>query len=273
MIKKISLEELRSGMYVCGMEKAAGKPVFFMNNILLKSQSDIEKMAGNGYACVYITVEEAPGPPVARIEAPEAAPAIEPAPAPEMEPQTEPIESAEPAELEAVSEPAIEEPPAQEAFQATPAWEDIPEEIVEATELAGIEELEVINEIKEVEPEEAPSLAETSFEEEIKEAHRLRNDAELLVREFLQNARLGKDVDTARVGGTVGRMVDSVFRNMDALTSLARLKSFDDYTFAHCVNVSILSITLGRQMGLERERSGRARHRRDPPRHRQDARP
>ena len=51
-------------------------------------------------------------------------------------------------------------------------------------------------------------------------------------------------------------MIDSVFNNQDALVSLSRLKDYDNYTFMHSVNVSILTIALGRRLGLSREELG-----------------
>lgn len=217
-------------MYVCGMEREAGKPNFFMNNVLLKSQDDVEKMLWNGYACLYINVDDEPAAPLSL---------------PVDEPQDVHIEPTAPAVCE--SAPEAMEDALEEAEKSglcapvVPEAEALEEEcpaIIEECEEAGIQD-------------KLPP-AQTNFDEEIKEAQRLRGEADLLVREFLQNARLGKDIDTGKVAGAVGRMVDSVFRNQDALTSLARLKSFDDYTFAHCVNVCILSLALGRQMGLER---------------------
>jgi len=239
MIKKITPAELTPGMYVCGMEKTAGKPLFFMNNILLKTQEDADRMACNGYASVYISVEEAPG-----------SPAIEAAPlpaGPETPGESGPLaDKDEPIELEDLFVPLGEEPSEEAPESPSPAWAALPEAAVEASAHAVAELAE------QDAPGKTPPLAETSFDAEIREAHKVRGEAEQLVREFLQDARLGRQTDTVKVGATVGRMVDSVFRNMDALTSLARLKSFDDYTFSHCVNVSILSITLGRHMGLER---------------------
>lgn len=218
MIEKISLEELRVGMYVCGMEKEAGKPVFFMNNILLKTQADVERMLWNGYACLYINVDEPADPRQGGERAPEAG-----------------FASLRPGNSESVT-------PAEEEAARIAEAEPLPEESL----LAAIEECE------ELQPEDEQGQGERGFDEELKEAKKVRNEAELLVREFLRDARLGKGIDAEKVTGTVGRMVDSVFRNQDALTSLARLKSFDDYTFAHCVNVCILSLALGRQMELER---------------------
>ena len=227
MIKKIGLDELRVGMYVCGMEKEAGKPIFFMNNILLKSQGDVDRMLWNGYACLYINIDD------------------EPAAAPDIPGRT-PEAGVEPAPPEVCgSAPDVREEPAEETEKSGLCGPGVPE-VIEAESLAAIEQCE------ELQPEDDQIPAEKSFDEELKEASRLRDEAELLVREFLQNARIGNGVDSGKVTMTVGRMVDSVFRNQDALTSLARLKSFDDYTFAHCVNVCILSLALGKQMGLER---------------------
>lgn len=227
MIKKINLDELQVGMYVCGMEKETGKPIFFMNNILLKSQSDVDRMLWNGYACLYINIEEEP---VAAVPVPTVHAPVQPAPpsvcgqAPAPDVREETIEETEtPVPCEAGVQMAADE--------KSPA---------------------AIEECEELQPEDEPPPAETGFDEELKIAQKVRDEAELLVREFLQNAKLGTGIDAGKVTATVGRMVDSVFRNQDALTSLARLKSFDDYTFAHCVNVCILSLALGKQMGLEK---------------------
>jgi putative nucleotidyltransferase with HDIG domain len=47
-------------------------------------------------------------------------------------------------------------------------------------------------------------------------------------------------------------MADSILRNPDALTSLTRLKNFDEYTFFHSVNTSALALSVGRHLGYER---------------------
>lgn len=257
MINKIEPEELRVGMYVCGMERVAGKPIFFMNNIRLKTQGDLDKMLGNGYTYVYIVVDEPAVIPEEQAIA--AQPAVEEtkeqsveyeAPVEAPEDIIEPVEAIEacpePLSLEPEPPAAIEEqvPVIDEAcVEAAPVETPAPEEEAPPAEEAG--------QPGDVEPI-APEPVPTSFEEELKEAKKVRDEAELLVREFLHDARLGKGVAAEKVTGTVGKMVDSVFRNQDALTSLARLKSFDDYTFAHSVNVCILSLALGRHMGLER---------------------
>lgn len=90
----------------------------------------------------------------------------------------------------------------------------------------------------------------SDYKEELVEAKRIRSEAEDLVKDFLGSARAGEGIKSDKVQATVEKMVDSVFRNQDALTSLARLKDFDDYTFSHCINVCVLALAVGRHMRL-----------------------
>jgi putative nucleotidyltransferase with HDIG domain len=47
-------------------------------------------------------------------------------------------------------------------------------------------------------------------------------------------------------------MVESIFRNQDALLPLARLKNHDDYTFEHSVGVCALLVAFGRGLKLDK---------------------
>lgn len=47
-------------------------------------------------------------------------------------------------------------------------------------------------------------------------------------------------------------MVDSIMKNEFSLVGLAAIKEYDEYTYAHCVNVSVLSIAMGQVLGLDR---------------------
>ncbi|MBQ7618180.1 MAG: HD-GYP domain-containing protein [Desulfovibrio sp.] len=46
-------------------------------------------------------------------------------------------------------------------------------------------------------------------------------------------------------------IIQSIKNNVDALTSLAKIKVHDEYTYAHCVNVSIFSVAFGRYLGCQ----------------------
>ncbi len=100
--------------------------------------------------------------------------------------------------------------------------------------------------------DEGPAAVDrVDFHEALEEAKEIRRKAQDLVRGFMANVRMGKEIEAGPINESVDSMVGSVFKNQDALASLARLKSFDDYTFAHSVNVCILAIAIGRQMGLD----------------------
>ena len=63
---------------------------------------------------------------------------------------------------------------------------------------------------------------------------------------------MGRALNMEAVSEVVGSMADSILRSPDALTSLTRLKNFDEYTFFHSVNTSALALSVGRHLGYER---------------------
>jgi len=48
-------------------------------------------------------------------------------------------------------------------------------------------------------------------------------------------------------------VVDSILKNEHTVVGLTALKDHDEYTYAHCVNVSILSISMGNMLNLPRQ--------------------
>lgn len=92
-----------------------------------------------------------------------------------------------------------------------------------------------------------------SFEKELPRARKLYEEAKEEVTRLLDDARMGRALDGEAVTGMVDGMVASIFRNPDALVNLSRLKSFDEYTYHHSLNVAVLSIALGRSLGLVRD--------------------
>ncbi len=89
--------------------------------------------------------------------------------------------------------------------------------------------------------------------EEVHRAKAVKFEAKKAVTTILNEARLGKQVELEQANHVVEKMVDSVFRNVDALTSLSRIKSKDQYTFMHSVNVCVLMIAFCRFIGVERD--------------------
>jgi putative nucleotidyltransferase with HDIG domain len=75
------------------------------------------------------------------------------------------------------------------------------------------------------------------------------------VASMFQEARMGKAVDTVQAKRLVEEISDSVTRNPNALISLARLKTADDYTYLHSVAVCALMIALAKQLELDAEQT------------------
>ncbi|MBH0188901.1 MAG: HD-GYP domain-containing protein [Nitrospira sp.] len=96
--------------------------------------------------------------------------------------------------------------------------------------------------------------AVVSFEEELPIARLVYAAAKTIVQDAMHDVRLGRALNMDSVNHVVSDMTDSVLRNADALTSLSRLKQFDEYTFYHSVNTSLLAMSLGRDLGFDRSK-------------------
>lgn len=103
-------------------------------------------------------------------------------------------------------------------------------------------------------PSPSPTAAPGSFADELPLAKKAYREAKVVVQRVLHEARLGRAVNTDAVHRVVDGLVDSVLRNEDALTSLSRIKSYDEYTFFHSVNTAVLALALGRSLGWDRDR-------------------
>jgi HD-GYP domain-containing protein (c-di-GMP phosphodiesterase class II) len=72
------------------------------------------------------------------------------------------------------------------------------------------------------------------------------------VREFGEHAAQGKPVSVYQVRDAARSIVDNVLGNKGAMLELSGLKSYDEYTFFHSVNVTILSVALGSLISTNR---------------------
>ncbi len=65
--------------------------------------------------------------------------------------------------------------------------------------------------------------------------------------------RMNKKIDISEVKENIDELVESVSRNREALMALMKLRKFDDYSYTHSLNVSVLAISAGRTLGLSDE--------------------
>ncbi len=137
-------------------------------------------------------------------------------------------------------------------------------EQVEQLRACGVEMLDIAGELEADSPVAEEALQEPSsvlteppkvtgipFEEELPAAKLVYTAAKNVIEEAMLDVRMGRDINMDAVNQVVSEMADSVLRNPDALTSLSRLKHFDEYTFFHSVNTSLLALSLGRNLGID----------------------
>jgi HD-GYP domain-containing protein (c-di-GMP phosphodiesterase class II) len=68
---------------------------------------------------------------------------------------------------------------------------------------------------------------------------------------YLRTARTGRPA-IRRVKRVIQPIVDSVMKDDFSVVGLTAIKNHDEYTYAHCVNVGILSVAIGHTLGLSR---------------------
>jgi len=213
VIKKIGIDELAVGMQVCGIKKTHGEASFYLNNVLIRSESDIKGLHSS--LCDFVYVETGPGYGTYG------------------------------------QRPELKQAPGAAGDEEA----GLPEAVVEGeveTSPMGAESLRVAVEHDALDLE-SSGEDPVEFGEEIEKARLIKQEATAAIGSLLNDARVGKSIDGDKVHEVVGGIMDSVFRNRDAITSLTRLNSHDHYTFTHSVNVCILTVALGRWLQMSPE--------------------
>jgi HD-GYP domain-containing protein (c-di-GMP phosphodiesterase class II) len=117
-------------------------------------------------------------------------------------------------------------------------------------ELAALDELSAnINARVSLVPAKDPIPLKT----ELATAKTVYRDALASVTKLFDRLRRDGGLDVQLVESIVDSMVQSIFRNRDAMSWLARLKSKDDYLYNHSLAVSVWALAFGRHLGLDKE--------------------
>lgn len=95
---------------------------------------------------------------------------------------------------------------------------------------------------------------EDEYYDELDRAKDVHKEGVLRVSEVLTAIREGHPFSFSIIKNVANDIVESLLRNPDALVSLSQLKSYDNYTFVHSVNVSILITSLAKTMGFPEEK-------------------
>lgn len=77
--------------------------------------------------------------------------------------------------------------------------------------------------------------------------------AVLGTKKIVLRARATGRPDLRQAKRLVQPIVDSIMKHEYSIVGLTALKDHDEYTYTHCVNVAVLSIGMGQQLGLSRQ--------------------
>jgi HD-GYP domain-containing protein (c-di-GMP phosphodiesterase class II) len=74
-----------------------------------------------------------------------------------------------------------------------------------------------------------------------------------VAQETMESAKAGRNINTVKGKRAIQFLIDQLIKEEGNLMSLTAIKNFDEYTFAHSVNVCILSVSLGTRLGLPKK--------------------
>jgi HD-GYP domain-containing protein (c-di-GMP phosphodiesterase class II) len=185
MLKKVKTEKLKPGIFIHDFNSGWLEHPFLRNRVLLKSDSEIEKILARGIREVYIDTDRGCD---------------------------------------------VDDAPTKQYV----------DDFIDA-------------EINKIQPAPRRPRQSVPFSEEIKRAKLLLHESKEQTQVLLDAVRMGRKLDVPQIAIVVEKMTASVLRNKDALVSLARIKSKDEYTYLHSIAVSALCISFGYYLDLEPE--------------------
>ncbi|PKG80902.1 phosphohydrolase [Colwellia sp. 75C3] len=92
-----------------------------------------------------------------------------------------------------------------------------------------------------------------SLDQEMNKASKLYDDAKSLQHKILNNLTEHKTINVLEAKESTDAIVDSIFRNKDALSCMTRLRIKDEYLVEHSLNVSILMALFAKHLAFDRE--------------------
>lgn len=96
-------------------------------------------------------------------------------------------------------------------------------------------------------------LLPLNSEEEESKPREIFGRALKVMENVFQDVRLGRIPSSREAMAVVKEMAELTIADPHALFALSMLKDYDNYTFTHSVNVSVISLTVGRACGLNEE--------------------
>lgn len=99
----------------------------------------------------------------------------------------------------------------------------------------------------------SPLFTGSEGEQAVEAARRIYVRSVKVARDTMEGLVLGKAIGARRAERAVLAVVDQVLQDPATMIGMLTLRDYDDHSYVHSVNVSILSVALGDYLGLNRE--------------------
>jgi HD-GYP domain-containing protein (c-di-GMP phosphodiesterase class II) len=74
------------------------------------------------------------------------------------------------------------------------------------------------------------------------------------IREVMGDISSGKNIDLEKVQSVVNSVIVRINEKLDVVRCINQLRNTDEYTYAHSLNVSLLSMLIGKWLKMKKER-------------------
>ncbi len=81
-----------------------------------------------------------------------------------------------------------------------------------------------------------------------------RLETKILIKQSMEEGILKKSINTAKIIDTIERIINELLSNEEIIINMLDIKTVDDYTFEHSVNVCVLSLIMGLAIGFNMAR-------------------
>jgi putative nucleotidyltransferase with HDIG domain len=95
---------------------------------------------------------------------------------------------------------------------------------------------------------------EADYYKELERAHDIQRETLVAAKEALESIRKGGSFSMSKIEEASQNIVESLLRNPDALLSLCQIKGYDEYTYTHSVNVSVLTTSMAYSLNYGKDR-------------------
>jgi HD-GYP domain-containing protein (c-di-GMP phosphodiesterase class II) len=98
-----------------------------------------------------------------------------------------------------------------------------------------------------------PSDDTALIKAELGAARSVHVSTERVVKTLFDDLKKGETIELEAIEGAIDPMVDSILRNDDAMSWLARMKKKSDYVYDHSIASSVWALVFGKHLGLEKK--------------------